>query len=238
MALADFVGDDASLLIACQRILARQPTSGVMVWLIAHLLGAPNQRKALWDAVESLEEDSTPAALGYALPDGATVCVAGWSDALLDSLRRRGDVSVIVADIDGSGDLLVDRLIDGDHEAFCVDTEAVGQAMARCDVLVVELSALGPEMAIATQGTLGVAAVAGHWNVPVWGIARAGVTLPARMYQGLTRRWHENDPSALWHREAEEFAVTLLDRVVTRAGEVTPDQAQADSQCPLVPELY
>lgn len=238
MALADFVGDDASLLIACKSILARQPTSAVMVWLVAHVLGAPNQRQALWHAVEALEADSTADQLGDAFPDDATVCIAGRSHTLTEALRTRGDVGIVVIDTDGSADHLVDRLVDAGHRAFSVPPEAVGQAMAECTLLAVELLALGPERAIAAQGTLAAASVARHWDLPVWGIAPIGSVLPAKMYNGLTRRWHENEQSPLWLRPVEEVSTSLISSAVGAAGLVSLDQAQANSQCPIVAELF
>ena len=131
MALADFVGDDAGLLIACRRILDRQPTSGPLVWLAAHILGAPNQRQALWNAVDELEEDQTIAALAYSLPDNPIVATVGWSEALSDLTRKRGDLAVVLIDTDGSAEYQVDRLIDDGHAVTVVDAEASAQAYSR-----------------------------------------------------------------------------------------------------------
>lgn len=238
MALADFVGDDASLLIASQRILARQPTSGVMTWLIAHILGAPNQRRALWEAVEELEADQTASRLAHELPEGATVCVPGWCESVVDALRTRGDISVVAIDTDGAADHLVDRLIDLGNHACSAAPETIGQAMGDCSVLVIELLALGSEMALSAQGALGAAAVARHWDIPVWAIAPTGSVLPSRMYDGLTRRWHENEHAPLWEREAEEIPVGLIDVFVGPEGAMSLAEALATSRCPVVPELF
>jgi hypothetical protein len=238
VALADFVGNDASLLIACQRILARQPTSAVMVWLVAHILGAPNQRKALWEAVETLESDPTSVQLADTLPDGATVAVAGWSDVVADVVRKRGDLGLVVVDIDGSADHFVDRLVDTGQRAFSVTPEGVGQAMSECTLLLCELVALGPEQVLATQGTLPAATVAQHWDIPVWAVASTGVALPGRMYEGLIRRWHESDRSPLWERPVEEFTADVVSSVVSPTGLVSLSEAIARSQCPIVPELF
>ena len=203
MALADFVGDDAGLLIACRRILDRQPASGALVWLAAHVLGAPNQRKALWDAVELLEEDSTQPALAYSLPDDAVVAAVGWADALSTLARKRGDLGFVIIDTDGNAEYHIDRFIDDGQNIVTVDAEATrpGRCSERAHLLV-SFDALGPEHGLAPIGSFPAAAVARHLGVPVWGIASIGVALNDRMYGGLTRRWNEQTTDPRYLRDA------------------------------------
>ena len=238
MALADFVGDEAGLLIACRRILDRQSSSGPLVWLAAHVLGAPNQRKALWDAVELLESDQTMAALAYSLPDNAVVGAVGWTDALSSLARKRGDVGFVVVDTDGNVEYQTDRLLDDGVNITAVDAEAMAQGLFDATHLLVELDALGPEHGLAVLGSFPAAAVARQIDIPVWGIATTGVALGERMYAGLNRRWNEQagEPRSL--RLREELPVALLDQVVTTSGLQTVDEAVRSGGCPIVPELY
>jgi len=238
MALADFVGDDAGLLIACRRILDRQPTSGPLVWLVAHALGAPNQRKALWDAVETLEDDRTMAALGYELPDDAVVAMVGWTDSITSLARKRGDLSFVIVDTDGNAEYHLDQLLDSGTKASTVDAEGTAQALFDATHLLMHFDALGPEQALAPLGNFAAAAVARHLELPVWGVATIGAALGEKMYSGLTARWdkHTNEPR--WMRMVEELPVGLIDQVVTTAGAVSPDQAVRAGGCPIVAELY
>jgi len=238
MALADFVGDDAALLIACKRILSRQPTSAPLVWLTAHALAAPNQRRALWEAVEQLEEDQTQAALAYSLPDDATVAVVGWSDSLGTLARRRGDIGFIAVDTDGSVEYQIDRYADEDQRITVVDAESTAQALFDATHLLVPFDALGEEQGLAAIGTFAAAAVARHIDVPVWGIASLGVGLGGRMYDGLTRRWHEHATEPLTLREREEVPTVLIDQVITPTGLTASAGAARAGGCPIVPELF
>jgi len=238
MALVSFVGDDAGLLIACRRILDRQPASAALVWLVAHALGAPDQRAALWDAVEALEDDRTMAALAYELPDDAVVATVGWNDAIATLARKRGDVGFVVVDTDGNAEYHIDRLIDGGTAMTTVDPEGTAQAMFDTTHVITFLDALGPEHGLAPLGTFSALAVARHLGTPTWGIAATGVALPERMYNGVTRRWNEHTSEPRYMRSAEEIPIGLLDQVLSTTGISSPDQAVRASGCPIVAELF
>jgi len=238
IALVAFADDDAGLLIACQRILDRQPTAAPLVWLVAHGLGAPDARKALWDAVETLEDDSTMAALAYSLPDDARVATIGWGQAAASLARKRGDVSFIAVDTDGDVEYQVDRLLDNGTNVTVVDPEGTAQALFDATHLVVDLEALGPDQGLAPLGGYAAAAVAHHLGLPVWGVAPIGVSLNDKMYGGLIGRWNKQTGDPLYLRRFEQLPTTLIDQVATTAGVVTTEQASRDSGCPIVPELY
>lgn len=238
MALADFVGDDAGLLIACRRILDRQPSSGALVWLAAHVLGAPNQRKALWDAVEQLEDDRTPAALAYSLPDDAVVAAVCWNDRLATLARKRGDLSFVIVDTDGNAEYQIDRYADDGQSIVTVDAEAMAQGLFEATHLLMTFDALGPEHGLVPIGTFPAATVARHLDLPVWGVASVGVALGERMYGGLAKRWNQRSGDPRHLRELEEVPVKLVDQVVTTSGAVTPGQAVQAGGCPIVAELF
>ena len=60
-------------------------------------------------ASRALSTDQTASHLAGALPEGATVCVIGWSGHVVDALVRRGDVHALVLDSlgDGAGPVFV-----------------------------------------------------------------------------------------------------------------------------------
>jgi len=238
MALADFVGDDAGLLIACRRILDRQPTSAPLVWLSAHVLGAPNQRKALWEAVDALEADQTQPALAFTLPDDAVLATVGWNDALASLARRRGDLGFLVVDTDGNAEYQLDRIMDSGQSVTIVDPEGTAQALFNATHVLVTFDALGPETGLAPIGSFAAAAVAQHLEIAVWGVAALGVPLGERMYQGLTSRWNTTADDQRFLRPLEEVPTALVDQVVTTGGLVSCAQAINQASCPIVPELY
>ncbi|MEM7092821.1 MAG: hypothetical protein AAF567_07455 [Actinomycetota bacterium] len=238
MALSDFVGDDAVLLISCKRILDRQPSAAPLVWLVAHALGAPNPVSALWQAAEEIEDDKTHAAVGYELPDDASIAVIGWSDWLEGLLRSRGDLSLVVIDIDGEAEFELEQSVDPDQHWICVDPSGAGQALGEATHVLLGLDALGPELSIARQGALSLAATAKQRGLPVWAVAPTGVALPDRMYGGLARRWHESEHAPIWERAVEEIETRLFDRVATHRGVVGAEDAMRMSGCPIVPELF
>lgn len=237
-ALASFVGDDANLLIASRQVVARQPTAGSLVWLVAQVLAAPNPRKALWDAVDELEADNTARVLGRELPSDCCVCVIGWPDALSSALRNRRDLRILAIETDAYSERRIERLVDNEYEATCVPLEGLGQAVAEATHVLFDVNAVGPESLLAGQPALAAAAVAGHWGVPTWGVGGVGVVLPQRMYDGLTRRWHESDTSPLWYRIHEELPVEVLTALVMPDGLHAQDGRPFQTTCPVVPELF
>lgn len=238
MALADFVGDDAGLLIACRRILDRQPTSGPLVWLAAHVLGAPDQRIALWEAVDQLEADQTQAALAFTLPDDAVIATVGWTEAMRSLARRRGDLGFVIIDTNGDGEYYADSLVEDGHRVTLVDAEGTAQALYEATHLLVPFDAAGPMSGLAPLGSFAAATVANHLERPVLGVASVGVALADRMYNGLLRRWNEQVSEPRWDRLLEEVPSSLIGSVVTTAGEVTVGDAVAKGGCPIVPELF
>lgn len=237
MALADFVGDDAVLLISCKRILDRQPSAAPLLWLVAHALGAPDPGQALWQAAQDITNDRTHAAVAYELPDNATVAVIGCSDRTEQVLRSRGDLGAVIIDIDGSAEYQFDH-VDPDQSVVWVDPSGAGQALAEATHVLIELDALGPEQSIARQGALALAATAKHRDLVVWAVAPTGVALPDKMYGGLARRWHQSESAPIWERPVEEIETGLFDRVATTKGLLSSADALGQSGCPIVPELF
>ena len=81
VALADFADDPASLLTACRRLMERHPTTGPVWWVCARTLSSPDPGEEVWRCLDRLDRDPTMDDLSFALADGATVVVVGWSVA-------------------------------------------------------------------------------------------------------------------------------------------------------------
>lgn len=235
-ALAGFTSEPAGLLTACRQILARQPGSGPLVWLTARVITSPDPRRETWDAVEAIENDTTPTELEYALPDGATVAVLGWPDLTAGALRRRADLEVFVVDAMGEGSRLVTQLVERDVEAIDVPLSGLGVAVADAELLVLEASAVGPTSALAIAGSRAAAAVAKSAGVPVWLVAGTGTVLPQRMWDGLWRPFAEGDDP--WEYDLVEVPLDLIDQVVGPKGLVSVASALQSGTCPSAPELF
>lgn len=235
-ALAAFSDDPAGLVIACRRLVDRQPTQGPIWWLAARVLGTPGDVAAeAWRAADELERDRTTDELADALPGDATVCVLGWPELAAVALRRRGDVRALVVDAGGEGHGLVRRLEAAGVDACLVDEAGVGAAAGASDVVVLEANALGPDGLVAVAGSRAAAAVARHAGVPVWAVAGVGRALPGPLWAALVGRLRRaGEP---WELADEVVPGDLVDTVVGPTGRLAPQEAARRADCPVVPEL-
>jgi hypothetical protein len=235
-ALASFVGDHTAVVPACRRIIDRHPTSGPLWWLCARVLTDPEPRQAAWDAVEAIQEDSTPRELAHALPEDARVCVVGWPELVADALPRRGDVEVLAVDALGEGSGLVRRLLQSGVDAVDVPQAGLGAAVLAGDLLLVEAIAAGPDAILAVSGSRAAAATARHAGVPVWATVGAGRLLPARLWAALLERLDDGgqDP---WDLEEELLPADLLDQVCGPGGMSGVAEALSQATCPVAHEL-
>ncbi|MDH3752366.1 MAG: hypothetical protein OEU32_00735 [Acidimicrobiia bacterium] len=236
-ALSAFADDPNGLLTACRRMLARQPTSGPLLWLAANMLAAPDARAAGRDAVRRITDDPTPDELARALPSDATICILGWPDLAADALVSRADLDVLVVDVAGEGSGFVRRLELNELDCADVPIGGLGAAVAASDVLVVEASALGPDHAVAVVGSLAAAAVAATTTTETWMVAGVGRHLPTRMWSALERRLHASlrEP---WEADDERVALELVTCVIGPEGPEAPESARRHTDCPIVPELF
>lgn len=236
-ALAAFRDDPSGLVAACRRIVDRHPTSAPLWWLCARVLTSPDGHREAWAAVDEIDSDRTPAELGFALPDDATVCVIGWPEVVGEALPRRGDLDVLAVDALGEGSGLVRRLLHAGIDAADVPTSGLGAAVGAADVLLLEAVALGPTGFIGVSGSLAAATVAGHGGVPVWLVAGVGRLLPARMWEALSGRL-AGVPMEPWELDEEVVPLGLVDRVCGPCGVESPADALRRTDCPVAPELF
>jgi hypothetical protein len=234
-ALRSFGRDPQGLVTACRRIVDRQPSSGPLWWLAARALTAPDPIAEAQQAAAEIEDDRTPRALADALPEDATVLLLGWPELAAGSLPRRGDLDVLVGDVDGDGTALVVRLLRADVDATDVPGPGLGAAAAEADVVVLETPAMGPTGFLAPMGSRAAASVARLSGGEVWLVAGVGRLLPERMFDALCDRVVSADSP--WEDELELVPLALVDQVVGPRGPSTAADALRRTDCPVAPEL-
>lgn len=235
-ALASFSSDPQALVTACRRIVARQPSSGPLVWFAARVLTAGDPSSEIWEAAGAVQADPTAAELAFKLPEDATVVVLGWPDEISAALPRRGDLEILVVDTLHEGGGFVGRLLYSDVEAVDVPFSGLGAAVAASSLVLLESSAIGPTEFLAVAGSRAAASVARHAGVPVWLVGGVGRLLPQRMWEGLRDRvvGHE-DP---WDADDEVVPLDLVDMIAGPSGPEPTADALRRTDCPVAPELF
>ena len=234
-ALRSFGRDPQGLVTACRRIVDRQPGSGPLWWLAARILTAADPVSEADRAATEIEEDRTPRALADALPEEATVLLLGWPELAAGGLPRRGDVEVLVCDVDGDGTDLVLRLLRADVDATDVPLSGLGAAASEVDIVILETAAMGPGGFVAPAGSRAAASVARTTEAEVWLVAGVGRLLPERMFTALCDRTLSADSP--WEDDVELVPLDLVDQVVGPAGLSHPAHALRRTDCPVAPEL-
>ena len=234
-ALSVFGRDPAAMLTAARRLLTRQPAVGPLWWMCANMVTAPDARAAAREVARELREDRTGRHLVDHLPDGATVAIAGWPDLTVAALPRRGDVEVLVVDVEGQGSSVVRRLERQDMRAEAVDPAHLAGVVEESDLVVVEAGAAGEAAALVDVGSVALAATARAANRPVWLAVGAGRRVLERYWQAIAERVEEPDlPSFL--APFEVLGLGLVDVVITPDGRARVDELPAPDM-PLAPEL-
>lgn len=224
--LIGFVEDPAALVTGCRRLLDRHPTNGPIWWLCSRVLRAEDPVMEAEACVLDLDLDRTLDDLSHAFDEESKVAAVGWPPRLASSFARRGDVEVLVIDVEGDGPGFVRALEDVDVVAVDVDVPGMAAAVASSDVLVVDAAAVGPESAIVASGNWAAAAVARASSVPVWLVVGTGRRFGERTWNALCRRV-ERPGRPSWLEPVDRLPLDLVDRVFG-AGDVVPD----------VPELW
>lgn len=235
-ALASFGDDPQGLVTACRRIVARQPTSGPLLWFAARVLTSGDARGEIWEAAGEIQADPTAAELAHALPADSVVTVLGWPDESADALVRRGDLRVLVVDTLHEGCGFAERLQRADIDAAAVPVSGVAAAVGESDLVLLEASAIGPSSFLAVSGSHAAAAVAHHGGVPVWLVGGVGRLLPARMWEGLVARVAA--PGDRWDCPDEVVPLDLVDRIAGVGGPEPTTEALRRCDCPVAPELF
>ena len=235
-ALGAFRDDPAGMVAACRRIIDRQLTCAPLWWLCARMLCAPEPMSEARAAVDELVDDPTPGVLAAALPDDATVVVVGWPEQSFGALRRRGDLQVLVVDVDGESDTVVDQLDSVGVAAESLGARNLAAAIVTADLVLLEALAVGPERTLVAAGSVAAAAVAAQLDVPVWLVAGAGRLMPASMFGALHTRW-ATSVDELFAAE-ELLLLERVTRVAGPAGVTDVASALSGTDCPVAPELF
>ncbi len=234
-ALSVFSRDPGAMLTACRRLLTRQPSVGPLWWMSARMVTCADPRTEARAIIEDLHDDRTDRELAHGLADGATVAIAGWPDITVSALPRRGDVRVLVVDVEGQGASVVRRLERSDIDVEDVDAARMAGIVEDSDVIVIEAAAAGSAAALVDVGSVGLAATAKALRKPVWLVVGTGRHLLEQYWQAIVERIDEPElPAFLANNEILSYG--LVDRVITPAGATSvADLPQADM--PWAPEI-
>ncbi len=227
----------AGLVPACRRLIERHVTSGPVWWLSARMLRSEDPVRAGRESEAELQSDPTPGHLADALADSATVVVVGWPDVAAEALRMRGDAELLVVDWASEGEQLARRLRERGSEVSVVPESGAGPAAVVADLVLVEALAAGPAGVLAVPGSLAVAAVAAHQQVPVWAVTGVGRVLPEQLWTALVNQLDESGLEP-WDRSAEVVPADLFTQVVGPQGASEPSIGLQATTCPAAPELF
>lgn len=235
-ALVALGGDPPQLVTACRRLVERHPSVGPMWWLASRVLCAADPAAEAWLVSTELEEDTTAAMVAAALPDDATVLLAGWPELALEGVRRRGDLEVLLLSGGGEAAGLARRLAAAGLVVEEVPDSGVGAAVPAADLVLLEAAAAGPDAFVGVVGSHAAAAVATAAGVPVWVVAGAGRSLPAPLWNALTNRLARSTLPA-WDRDDEIVSLRLCDQVIGPSGSKPCSEDLVESPWPVAPEL-
>jgi hypothetical protein len=236
-ALASFGDDPHGLITACQRVVARQPSSAPLVWFAARVVTSGDPASEIWEAAGALHADRTSAELAAALPDDATVCLLGWPDLVGEALPRRGDLEVLVVDVAGEGIGLTRQLWQSDVHAVDVPQSGLAAAVVAADLVLLEAGAIAPTEFLAVSGSRAAASVARLTEVPVWLVGGVGRLLPLRMWEGMRSRLEAGGDEP-WDADDEIVPLDLVDRIAGPQGVHDVAAALRLTDCPVAPELF
>jgi hypothetical protein len=227
--------DPVGLVTACRRIVERHPTSGPLWWLCARALTAADPFDEIRRAVDEIDDDPTARVLSRELPPDASVLVLGWPDLIEEALVRRGDLTVLVADVAGEGHGFVRRLQRADMDVYDVSAGGVGAAAGAVDLVVLEATVVGPGAALAVQGSRSAAAVAYCEQIPVWLVSGRGRCLPGPLWECIRSRLDEAGDE--WDLDDDIVPLGVVSHLVSPDGVTDMGAVEVVPECPVAPEL-
>jgi hypothetical protein len=226
--------DPAGLVTACRRIVQRHPAAGTVWTLCARVLTDVDGLSAAWDVVGDVSDDRTGVDAVDVLPDEATVLIVGWTDLVPSGFARRGDLEVLVVDVDGAGAALADRLVEVDVDAVEVPVAGVAAAAAEAEIVVLEADLAGPTGAVVPTGSRAAAAVCRSVGGTVHLVVGSGRLLPGRTWDAASARVLDGVP---WEADMELLPVDLVDVVVRPTGSSGAEALAGTADAPVAPEL-
>ncbi len=234
-ALGVFRNDPAGLVTAARRLLTRQPAVGPLWWMCSRLSTTDDVWAEARLVIDEIRQDRTDRELAHSLPDRATVVIAGWPDVIVEALPRRGDVRVLVVDVEGQASPVVRRLDRAEVEAEEVDPARIGGAIEAADIVIIEGAAVGPAASLGDAGCLPLAATARALATPTWLVAGVGRQLPEPYWQAIVERTVARETMP-WMAPFEVVSHGLIDRILTADGLHLPAEVPTAS-VPIAGEL-
>jgi hypothetical protein len=226
--------DPAGLVVACRRIVERHPSSGPLWWLCAHVLTSPDPLGTARELALRFDDETLVDVLVESLPDDATVCLAGWNDIAGEAVARRGDITVLVIDVDDNAAGLARALHRRGQEAEVVPVAGAAAAARASDLVLLEAEAAAPDELLAVMGARPLAAAAYVDQVPVWALVGTGRVLPSTLFAAVCER--VGDRRVAWDADVEPVPLALVSHVARPDGVIETPPA-LDPECPPAPEL-
>jgi hypothetical protein len=237
-ALGGFASEPASLVVACRRVLAHHRAHGALWWVCARVLAAADPAAASREAVRLLDNDRTADRIAATLPllDDAVVAVVGWPYAVDAAVAERLDLDVVSVRVDGVDAAASLRHRRRDAAVRAVDPwDLATMTVAR---LLVPAAVIGAGRALVPLGTSEVLDIVGP-SGETWLVGGVGRVLPRRLFEAVEAAAASVSADLVDDDElpTEVVALERFDRVAGPRGLEPPHEADARSDCPVVPEL-
>jgi translation initiation factor 2B subunit (eIF-2B alpha/beta/delta family) len=225
----------------------RHPFTGALWWLCANVTTSAEPFEAVWELADEIRSDRTGAELGAELPDDATVVTIGAPSSIGDGLIRRGDVRVLVLDVDHAATQFLRRLERHDVDCDPIEAGAAGPATRVADVVLIEALAVDVDRVVVPMGSSTIAAAARTWDTPVWLVAGVGRRLPTPMLDAMVAKYDElidatgarepGDAYNPWDLDIEILPTTLITDVVGPHGRMPMGPHATAAECSMAYEL-
>jgi len=237
MALTSFSRDPAGLLTAARRLLDRQPALGPLWWMASRLVASGDPMAEARAIIHQVRTDATSTQLARHIGPSAVVVVIGAPDTILQAVESRGDVTVLVIDVDGLGPAVVRRLDRCDVMAECLDATRIGGAVSEADLVLIDAATVGPSASLVEPGVVPLAATAKVMGTEVWMVADVGRVLPDRYWNQIVSLTVDADRDVeAWLQDWEVLPHGLVGKTLTGAGLASVDDLQPDNTV-IAPEL-
>ncbi len=234
-ALTTFRHDHRALVMACRRLVDRQPAVAPLWWLCSRLVTTGDVAAEVRSIVLEVRNDPTSASLAGYLEGlagltssedgpvsrrdcGVRVAIAGWPDVvvagIIDASDRGSSIEfgVSVLDMDGDGPAVVRRLDRIDIDAEHVDPARAAAAARSADLIVVEALATNGRRLAIDNGSAALLAAARAADTPVCCLVPAGRALHDRYWDAVVTAGESDAVSQL--SAIEEVSMELVDTVI------------------------
>lgn len=248
-ALTVFRHDHRALVMACRRLVDRQPMVAPLWWLCSRIVTTGDVVAEARSVVKELREDPTSGSLADHLtsltasmsstdhagpkPEPTIrVAVAGWPDVVVAGIveastrTRSAEIGALVVDVEGQGPALVRHLERVDIVADDVDPARMSGVARSADLVVVEAAVTNGRRLATDIGSVGLMAAARAADTPVCCVVPVGRALPDEYWDVVVAAG--GSPLAPWLSPIETGSLALADTVIA-GSVVVPRSDGADS---------